>query len=227
MSASYPGAVKTFASRAAGQTIDASHVNDLQDEVNAIESGILNGTAPLSVSNASATTLSVSGGSTVNALTVNGVLTLAARPVTPPPEMAFVYRASTFAFGSSLAVGLFWDGEEYVSNSSMHSTSANADRLIPQSTGMYCITAQVTYSNPSTTIGTVDLSVVDSSGAQIGSNRNTQSSNLNVLTHQVVGYKHFDALGGFVRAQIALASYGSTLSLSSGVGTTWMTLVKL
>ena len=51
MAASYPGAVKTFASRSAGQTIDASHVNDLQDEVAAIEDGLLNGTASLISSN--------------------------------------------------------------------------------------------------------------------------------------------------------------------------------
>src|SRR5690349_2185942 len=51
MAASYPGSVKVFQTRSNGQTVDASHVNDLQDEVNAIESGILNGTAPVVSSN--------------------------------------------------------------------------------------------------------------------------------------------------------------------------------
>jgi len=43
MSASYPSAQKTFTSRNNGDTIQASHVNDLQDEVNAVEGGLING----------------------------------------------------------------------------------------------------------------------------------------------------------------------------------------
>lgn len=49
--ASFPTAAKTFTTRSAGQTIAASHVNDLQDEVTAIEEGIVNGTAPINTSN--------------------------------------------------------------------------------------------------------------------------------------------------------------------------------
>ena len=45
MAASYPSAIKTFATRSNGQTIDASHVNDLQDEVAALETALLNGLA--------------------------------------------------------------------------------------------------------------------------------------------------------------------------------------
>lgn len=41
--ASYPSNVKTFATRTANQTIGSAHVNDLQDEVNAIEDGLVNG----------------------------------------------------------------------------------------------------------------------------------------------------------------------------------------
>lgn len=65
MSASYPGAVKTFATKNNGDTLQAAHINDLQDEVNAIESGLLTGTAAISASNASFATLSVSGNSTL------------------------------------------------------------------------------------------------------------------------------------------------------------------
>lgn len=63
--ASYPGAVKTFTTRSAGQTIEASHINDLQDEVNAIEAGIRNGTAPLNSSNSTVAVLVVTGTSTL------------------------------------------------------------------------------------------------------------------------------------------------------------------
>jgi hypothetical protein len=43
MSASYPGSAKTFVSRNAGDVIQPAHVNDLQDEVNAIETALVAG----------------------------------------------------------------------------------------------------------------------------------------------------------------------------------------
>jgi hypothetical protein len=43
MAASYPTSVKAFSTRNAGDTIQAAHVNDLQDEVTAIENALLNG----------------------------------------------------------------------------------------------------------------------------------------------------------------------------------------
>lgn len=45
MSASYPTSVKTFVSRNAGDVIQPAHINDLQDEVNAIETGLKSGLA--------------------------------------------------------------------------------------------------------------------------------------------------------------------------------------
>lgn len=65
MAASYPGSVKTFTAKNAGDTIQAAHVTDLQDEVTAIEAGIRNGTAPLNSSNSTVVLLSVSGGQVV------------------------------------------------------------------------------------------------------------------------------------------------------------------
>lgn len=41
--ASYPTSVKVFTTKTTGETIAAAHVNDLQDEVVAIEQGLLNG----------------------------------------------------------------------------------------------------------------------------------------------------------------------------------------
>lgn len=37
MAASYPGSIKTFSTKAPGQAIASSHINDLQDEVVALE----------------------------------------------------------------------------------------------------------------------------------------------------------------------------------------------
>jgi hypothetical protein len=41
MSASFPTSVKTFTSRSAGQAIGSAHINDLQDEVAAVETVLL------------------------------------------------------------------------------------------------------------------------------------------------------------------------------------------
>jgi hypothetical protein len=42
-SASYPGAVKAFSTKSAGDTIQPAHINDIQDEITAIENALLNG----------------------------------------------------------------------------------------------------------------------------------------------------------------------------------------
>ena len=75
--ASYPSAVKTFSNRSAGQTIEASHINDLQDEVNAIEDGLLNGTAPVTCSNATIQRLVVAGNAQFTNSSWSGSLSIA------------------------------------------------------------------------------------------------------------------------------------------------------
>ena len=84
MAASFPGSVKVFQTRSNGQVIDAAHVNDVQDEINAIEDGYLNSRAPLNTSNASVNNLQVNGNSTFvgsftlsTGLSVGGALTVA------------------------------------------------------------------------------------------------------------------------------------------------------
>ena len=73
--ASFPTSVKTFTTKSAGQTIGSAHVNDLQDEVNAIESGYLTGTARLNSSNSTLANLNVSGNSTLSVLAVANTAT--------------------------------------------------------------------------------------------------------------------------------------------------------
>ena len=104
MAASYPSAIKTFATRSNGQTIDASQVNDLQDEVNAIEAGLLNGTAPLTSSNATVAALSVLGPSTF----VGGV-TFSSGGVT---STVTFFKQATFSSGITVsgAAGLLVTG---------------------------------------------------------------------------------------------------------------------
>ena len=151
MPASFPGAVKTFASRSAGQTIDASHVNDLQDEVNAIADGIINGSAPLNSSRITAPALSVSAGSTLTTLSVTGASTFAGTVtmagellVATSPPSARVFNSALIQVPADAATGLNFDSQRYLSTSSMHSTSANSSRLTAgHSTGIYDIVALI------------------------------------------------------------------------------------
>jgi hypothetical protein len=90
MAASYPNAIKSFASRSNGQVIDAQIIDDLQDEVTAIETGLLQGTAPLNSSNTTVVSLEVAA-----TLGVAGNTTLAAH----------VNIGSFRAFANSTIVG--------------------------------------------------------------------------------------------------------------------------
>lgn len=76
MAASYPTTAKTFTVRVAGDTLQPAIINDLQDEVAALEAGLLNGTAPLTSSRANLATLTVVGGSTLATLQVSGNSTI-------------------------------------------------------------------------------------------------------------------------------------------------------
>ena len=62
---SFPGSVKSFTTKNSGDVIQSAHVNDLQDEVNAIEAGYINATAPLNSSRSTVATLQVTGVSTL------------------------------------------------------------------------------------------------------------------------------------------------------------------
>src|SRR5260221_3626846 len=62
--AAFPNAVKVFTTKNSGDTIQPVDINDLQDEVNAIEDGLLNGKAGLNSSNSTLANLSVTGKST-------------------------------------------------------------------------------------------------------------------------------------------------------------------
>jgi hypothetical protein len=153
--ASFPAAVKTFATRSPGQTIGSAHMNDVQDEINAIEDGYLNGTARLNAGNSTLANLSVTGGTTLAAtlsvggastfvgnVTMNGSLTVTGT-FTANTAIPNVRVSNSAAQGFSSGIlsyqGLSWDTETYDANG-MHSTAANSSRLVcAQSSGTYHI----------------------------------------------------------------------------------------
>src|SRR3990167_3003066 len=173
---SFPTSVFSPSARSNGQVIDASHVNDVQDELVAIEDGFRNATAPLNSSRSTVAALSVTGGSTVDTLTagastlaslsVTGASTFASRPVEPPPDAAAVVLSSATNLTNNTTQAMIWNDENYEINSSMHSTSVNADRLTPQSTGIYAYVAGLKLSGAfGADTGCLTVTVEDSSGS--------------------------------------------------------------
>lgn len=233
---SFPASVKAFTTKldGAGNPINSAHVNDLQDEVNAIEAGYLNATARLNSSASTLASLSVTGNSTVAALTggattlaslqVTGASSFATKPLFAPPDMALVYRETVYELGSSVSATLAFNQQAIAINSSMHSTTTNPSQLTPQSTGVYQISAMFETSLPTAAAQPV-LTIVDSSGGEIAHDENPAATTR--VRCNVTAYKRFDVVGGNASVRFANNAAASTLSLSSGVGRTWFAMVRL
>lgn len=96
--ASFPNSVKSFTTKNSGDVIQPADVNDLQSEVNAIESGYLTGTAPLNSSNSTVVHLSVTAGlNVVGNSTLASTITIGAIP--------YVFPSTAGTAGQVLAVG--------------------------------------------------------------------------------------------------------------------------
>lgn len=176
--ANFPTSAITFPTRSNGQTIDASHVQTLQDEVAAIEDGYLGGSARLNSSNSTVAKLSVTGGSTLAGavvfgagvastvsfassvtmtdLTVSGTLVVGGTAITGGrlPGCKVTCSSATMAIGGGVFAGFSWNAEEYDSTG-IHSTGANSSRLALTSSGLWAFGGQVTAAigtPPSTTI---------------------------------------------------------------------------
>lgn len=222
---SYPDSVKSFTAKTSGQNIDPAHVNDIQDEVNAIEAGLRNGTAPLNSSNSTVARLSVTNGSTLNTVQVSGGSTFAVRPVTPPPDAVRAYIGSTVTLGNGSSLStLAFNTETYSMNSSLHATGTNNDRFVPQSTGIHELRLQVALNGAAST-GFLQLTILDSSGSLAGCLAPITSS---ITVLQVATTKRFDVLGGYLFTR-AMNSTLSTCSLATGdsFDGTWAEFRKL
>ena len=200
----FPGAVFNPPTRTAGQTIAASHVNDLQVEVNAIEGGYRNATAPLNSSN-----------STVNTLSVSSNSTFAYRPTMPPPEGVRV-TGCTSALANNTTNALTWPSQLYAINSSMHSTGTNPERFTPQTTGVFAMDVAVQLqTGAAVSTAYLQLEIEDSSGGLVGRTNIQGFGGTVAPIARVTGTKRFDVVGGWLRV-IGLQASGSS---HSGFGT--------
>lgn len=234
--ASFPTSVKVFTSKndGPGNNINAAHVNDLQDEVNAIEAGYLNGTARLNAAGSTLTSLSVTGNSTLAAvqggastfttLQVTGNSSFATRPIFTPPDAALVFLESSGAMGSSGISTLAFTAEDFVTNSSVHSTGTNPERLTPQSTGVYLFVAQIGLGGNLTGASSLSVILRDSSNNIFGRQDFVGAGAPRI---NATAMKRFDALGGWAVATLSNNGGGSTISFSTGAAASWFSMVKL
>jgi hypothetical protein len=239
----YPSGIQTFTTKSAGQTIQPADINSPQTEITAIETGLLSGfqhgitvaVAGITQSastgvNSLAGTLQVTGGSTFSS-NVNIVGTLLANgssgstsqflrgDMTWADPQAVVVAAgltgSTTQIANGSTAAVTWPTQVFATNSSIHSTATNPERLTPQSTGVYALDATLrlaTTLNVST--GSFQARVEDSSGGVLDFQ----------IVGQVVGHaptvhvhatKLFDVVGStqWLRVVASQAS-GSTHSLN-------------
>ena len=211
--ASFPTSPHTFTNFSNGALSDAAQVTDIYGEVEAIEAGLLNGTARLNSSNSTVANLSVTGGST-----------FATRPVFTPPNCARVFLQNAYDCGSSAVSTLTFVAEDFVVNSSIHSTTTNPERLTPQTTGVYEFKAQFTMAGVPSARSHVRVAIRDSSLTVLALQGGESTS---ALSLSASGLKRFDVTGGYVIVTADNISGGSTMSISTGVGLTWFSMVKL
>jgi len=245
--ASFPDSVKSFAARSNGQTIDASHVGDLQDEVNALESGYLNGTARLNSSASTLASLDVNGNSTLASS-----ITLGAIPYVFPSSGGSTGQVLTCVSTSGSTMGLEWrasgnsnmvrsvvkanlsstsgevltltfQDQDYALNSSLHSTGTNPTRFTPDSTGVWGLTAQAAFSAAAG--GYRQLTIEDSTGLAIGRTLLHWGSSASVAARaQCRATKRFDVTGGYFQVTTA---HDATSTVAVQATETWAEFAKI
>jgi len=210
----FPSSPFNKANVVAGQTSDPADVNDVYTELAAIGDGLINGTAPIHTSNAIVNNFSA-GNSTLTDLLV-----------TTATPTARVSQSAAFNLNSGSTTTLTFDTHEFVSPAGMHSTAVNASRLIPPSSGVYLIGANVDFGN--STVGQRDLGILIDGSSVIARTRTSANVIAGAATlMSVTTVYRFASTTQYAEA-IALQTSGSTLSLSTAfiLPTFWMTKVR-
>lgn len=202
--ASFPGSVKVFTTKNNGDTIQPADVNDLQDEVSAIEDGFRNATAPLNSSRSTVATLSVTGNSTIA-----GELF-----VSKSAPFCVVRSSAATQVANNTPTEISFDINDHVSTSVMHSTSSNPTRVVFPSSGVYAIRGSVTW-NAFSTAGFRYLDILRAS-TQVMARTLTAASDYGVLV-QTVATEFVFQTNDFVELRVTQDS-GTTGSIAT-VGT--------
>jgi hypothetical protein len=224
MPASYPTAVKTFTTKNAGDTIQPAHINDLQDEVVAIEQGLLGGASPLQSSNSTLANLSVPGLSTfAGDVTMSGTLTvnkIVSTSIASVGAVSYVQAYPDAVFQFSSAAGVVACNQRVVDLSSEYDSTTYT--FTPKSTGFYSIAARALAPNVAASVSLgvfVNSTLVAMSAQSAGAGNNT--AGLSVVTLQRL------SSGSVGAVQIKGWMDSSTGSFSSGLARTALEILKI
>jgi hypothetical protein len=233
--ASYPTSQKAFTTKNAGDTIQPGHVNDIQDEIMALEAGLLNGTAPLTSSRATVAALTVVGGSTLatlqvagnstiaGTLTVNKIISTSLTNAGGVTSYVRAFRDATQAPASTAYTVVAYNSEVADLLSEWDSTGGT---FTPQSSGYYLVQAGVKAGvisgDPCFRLGIFVNGTVASvceESAGIG--------NMDPRTYAVSGVLNLSAGAPGLVTIKASAPVTSTVVLSSGVEYSFVNILKL
>lgn len=103
--ANYPTSIPSFTNKSAGQAIGSAHMNAVQDEIVAIGSGLLQGTAPLASSNSTVLSLAVQGPLTMRGINSPSALSTGNTVDYNPTGLSTTYmlRLTVGAGGSTIS----------------------------------------------------------------------------------------------------------------------------
>lgn len=152
----YPTSVPSFTNKNAGDVIQPAHVNDLQTEVTAIESDLLNGFTGRLTANAGFQ----SSNSTIANLTVTGNAFFKA-------DHCYLHQSASQNVSSNAWTGLNFQ-TEILNPSGMHSTSVNSSRItFAGSSGVYAVGAIVNFPAAGST-GDIRAKIVQNDSSDVG-----------------------------------------------------------
>lgn len=227
---SYPTSVFSPASKNTGETIQPAHVNDLESEVNAVESGLLNGlnhavtisTGGLTISTGS---LNVGGPSTfAGPVVFSSAVSFGANGSFTAPRVpcAKVSASADIAIATDAWTGVSWDTEVYDSTG-LHSTATNSSRVNLTSSGLWRVSAFTEWAGNAT--GGVRLRLMVNDTQCIGAVSDTPRS----VPGAVQAVASYLATSTTDYVGLVVVSDGSTrtISNSSLYGGSWLAVERL
>jgi hypothetical protein len=221
--ANYPASVKTFTTKNATETIQPEHVNSLQDEVTAIEDGLLNGSAPVNSSRITAPASQITN-STVTNLSVTGTSTMADLLVTALPPSVRVTNSAALNTGNQSTTRLTFDTQVFASTTGMHSTGTNPGRLIAVSSGVYVISGSITWVPSTVGLRQLRILIDGSSVAAIQTQRAVDGAFNTDMS--IAAVYRFESSGGYAELE-AYQNSGSTLSIAASNVPAYFAMTKI
>lgn len=243
----YPTNVQAFATKNQGDTIQNSHVNDLQTETAAIETGLLNGlqhalvisTGGLTVSTggvqingpstfAGAVTLSSGVASTVSFASsvtfsgnaqVNGTLLVGGNPVgSALPGAKVAITSSVTTANSTTWTGISWN-VEINDAAGLHSTAANSSRINLTSSGTWLVGAQLLWDDGAGSTAVLAARIMANDTNVIAAHRYYANNGAATQVSQMVsGVYYTGSTTDYIICAAQRVGAG-TLGLSSGTST--------